>query len=387
MILEKLVAMRKSPLTGPVDMFLVTREQARAFYAPAQPASSAPAPPPEPRQRPRDPKQELYQLMGLVPPRTDVAERALDNLISLITGFYSPELDAFYMLDEITGGVTGINAQMTIVHELTHALQDQYHDLIKLGADRSSSWDSTIALQDLMEGDALAMEIGYFGFTTRSSYRVPVCFTIPAPIRPGVPFIIERELDTWYEDGFCFVQTAEKLLPNGIAGIWERPPTSTEQILHPDKYLAGEGARPVSLPEIDAVLGQEWRQLAANDFGEFTWQNIILAGLPSDRPRVQRAAAGWGGDAWSLYVSEQGRLMQSVVAWDTPAEAREFWDALLQSLGNRGAGRQAAQRENALALELNGTTWRGQIDGDKVTLLASNDPTALDEVAAHLGLN
>jgi hypothetical protein len=38
-------------------------------------------------------------------------------------------------------------------------------------------------------------------------------------------------------------------------------------------------------------------------------------------------------------------------------------------------------------LDLNGTTWRGEIEGDKVTLVASNDPAALEAIAAHLGLN
>ena len=87
------------------------------------------------------------------------------------------------------------------------------------------------------------------------------------------------------------------LLANGVADVWAALPTTTEQILHPEKYLAGEGALPVSLPPLTPALGAGWRSLLGSSFGEFSLQNLLLLGLAADRVLVQRAAAGWGGDA------------------------------------------------------------------------------------------
>jgi hypothetical protein len=381
-ILQEIARLRGTPQKGNVEKFLLNRAQARAYYSEDPPAN-----PQAGGSRPLDAKNELYKLLGLVPDRADtnVQQQSVDNLISLITGFYSAELKAFYMLDEITGGVLGGSATATIAHEFVHALQDQYYDINAIAARIEDDWDATRAFQDVLEGDALYFEEQYLGYSLRSTYRVPVCFTIPQPAR-SVPFIIERELDTWYEDGLCFVRAVLPQLPGGIASVWEHLPSTTEQVLHPEKYIAGEGAKPVTLQPIDAALGEGWTKLAQHNFGEFTLQNLLVAGLASNRPLVQRAAAGWGGDAWSLYVQDDARLMQSTIVWDSEAEAREFWDALVTSLYNRGSGRQPPIGEDRLSLDLADRTWRGAIAGDRVTLLVSNDPAALDRVAMRLAM-
>jgi hypothetical protein len=372
--------LRGTPPKHNVDMFLLTRAQARAYYGGAEPT------PGEPQPEPLDAKQELYQLLGLIQPRADLEQQSLDNLISLITGFYSPELDALYVLEEIRGGLEGIGAQLTIVHELVHALQDQHYDIVFLDAERSDDWDAKTALLDVMEGDAIAAEIAYFGFSTRAAYRVPVCFQIPPPIRPGVPFIVERELDTWYEDGLCFVQAVAPQLPDGVAGIWENLPTTTEQILHPEKYLTGEGAKPVTLRPLATTLGGSWSQLYSSTFGEFTLQNILLAGLAGDRPLVQRAAAGWDGDRWALYTQDDARLAHVETLWESDDEARQFWDAFITSIYNRGSGRQPPATADRLSIDLDGRTWRAQLQGNRVTFLVSNDVPALEAAASILGL-
>jgi hypothetical protein len=363
-------------------MFLLSREQARAYYGASEGTDGTrPSREGEPR---LDPRNELYKLLGLIPdrPETDVARQSTDNLIGQITGFYAPELKAFYMLNEIIGGVNGGSATATMAHEFAHALQDQRHDLNRLTAERADDWDATRALQQVMEGDALAAENAYLGFSLRSTYRRPMCFQIPPRARPNVAFVVERELDTWYEDGVCFV---DAVLPHieGIEALWERLPTTTEQILHPEKYLAGERAITITLPSF-AGLGPQWRRLESSSFGEFSVQNLLLLGM-TDRPAVQRAAAGWGGDDWALYVNEGGRLFSYAVRWDSNEEAGEFWTALVLSLTNRGAV-FAASSETALDATIDGRGWRAQLTGDRVTILVSNDTTALGAAAALAGL-
>ncbi len=374
-------------------MFLLSRDQARAYYggednAGAAIGGAAPL-------RPLDPQDELYRLLGLVPAREersdgqpsqdrDLRQQSVDNLVAQITGFYSPDLEAFYMLETIIGGVSGGSARATMAHEFTHALQDQYHDLNALAAARADDWDAFRALQDVVEGDAIASESAYLGFTLRSTYRLPVCFRIPAPARAGVPFGVERELDTWYEDGPCFIEAVTPLLANGVADVWAALPTTTEQILHPEKYLAGEGALPVSLPPLTPALGAGWRSLLGSSFGEFSLQNLLLLGLAADRVLVQRAAAGWGGDAWELYTRGDDRLLAYAVEWDDAGEAREFWAAFVASLSARSPVARPAP--DALMVEIGGVVWRAALVGARVDLVVSTDAAAAMDAAAAIGL-
>jgi hypothetical protein len=357
-----------------VDMFLLTRPQIRAVYE--QPTPGPTGTPPPPNVPILDLKQEVYVLLGLIPPpeRTggrELDELQLDNLIPLITGFYNHEFNAFYLVDGINGGLNGGLARSTIVHELTHALQYQYQDIDGIGRERASDWDGTTALLDVLEGDAVNTENLVLGFSTRSTYRQPVCFTIPPPQRTDTTFAVERELDTWYEDGLCFIQAVSDKVLRGVVGIFEDLPTTTEQILHPEKYIAGEAATVVALRPL--TLGGGWQELGRANFGEFGLQNLLLLGLLGDRPGVQAAAAGWGGDAFGLYANGDARLLYAETTWDTPEDAREFMDALVASLARRGSGIPPFDPAYSYATDLGSTSWRAYLTGSRVTLLVAND--------------
>ena len=139
------------------------------------------------------------------------------------------------------------------------------------------------------------------------------------------------------------------------------------------KYLAGEGARSVTLADLTGTLGGGWSRAGTGVFGEFMVQNILLSGLPNDRTRVQAAAAGWGGDAWSLYVTGDSRLLQASITWDTAEDAAEFWQTLLRALTSRGA---SLPDPSVAAIDVTaGTaTWRAKLDGATTSLLLTNDP-------------
>ncbi|MGE3986282.1 MAG: hypothetical protein AB7G38_19100 [Dehalococcoidia bacterium] len=383
-VFEQIAAARGVAIKAPVDMFILTREQARAFYTSTGgvTGSSGESSPGGNTGPPLNIQQEVYDVLGLIPERKPpqssgqaapptLQESQVDNLISLITGFYSPELNALYLVESATG------SRSTIVHELTHALQYQYADIPKIERQRANDWDATTALLDVLEGDAVNTEIQLLGFSTRQSYRQPVCFTIPAPQRAGTPYVVERELDTWYEDGLCFVQALAG--QRGFEALFADLPTTTEQILHPEKYLAGEGRIPVTLPSLTPALGSEWRRASGSTFGEFMLQNVLLTGLKTQRGLVQSAAAGWGGDAWSLYVNGDGRLLQTDITWDTPEDAAEFWSALLTSLVAQGATPPPAEAP-AFEVTVGTTTWRGVLSGSTTKLIVSNDAAAAQKV-------
>lgn len=369
-IIDRVARLRGTPPKGEVAMNLVGRREAVQYFRDGIEE--------EDRQR-YQVQEDVYRLLGLIPETT----RLLDSLLSFlgqgVLGFYDSDLNAFYLLDDI-GSIEGVVARSTLVHEFTHALQDQYSDLDALSESREDDWDASLALSHAVEGEAVAMEAAYEGF----SWRLVSCFTIPPVTGGGIPYVIRRDLMTWYEDGYCFIDAVKSALPGGAAGVFERLPVSTEQVLHPQKYLAGETPIPVSLPPLAGALGEGWSVVEGSTLGEYALQNLLVLGLPAQRPRVQDAAAGWGGDAWRLYGRDGSRLLQATVAWDSPGDAQQFFLALSDSVRARAAAFEAA--EGGFQAVMNGRTWRAAIAGDRVTFVVSDDPLAAERAAAALGL-
>jgi hypothetical protein len=390
-LLTQIGEVRGTPARREIDMFILTREQARAYYlGDADPVGNEePSDSTETEAKPPQPfnlRQETYVLLGLIPPpdpstgASGLEEQQIDNLISQITGFYSNEFGALYLVEN-SGSC--VQQRSTIVHELTHALQYQYRDIDSLAQERAGNWDATTALLDVLEGDAVYTETRVLGFSTRSScVREPVCFEI-APQRSDSPYVVERELDTWYEDGVCFIAAVRDRLTRGITGIFEDLPTTTEQILHPDKYLAGEPARLVFLNSLLDSLGPGWEQKGRANLGEFTLQNLLLTGLPDDRVLVQDAAAGWGGDSFFFYRKDDGaELLHLETRWDSADDASEFYAALVQAMVNLSGDAGPEEGATQYRTTIGNVTWSTTVASDRVTLLVSTDPAALEAAAA-----
>jgi hypothetical protein len=98
---------------------------------------------------------------------------------------------------------------------------------------------------------------------------------------------------------------------------------STEQILHPEKYLAGEVPLEVTLADTASVLGANWRQVDEETLGEFYVRLLFREHL--SRTEYNTAATGWGGDRYRTFVREDGEVaMVTVLLWDTATDAEEF---------------------------------------------------------------
>ncbi len=371
-ILERLVGVRGLAPTSDIGMNLIGRTEALDFYR----ASITD----EDREAVRV-QQELYALLGLIPEDSDILALFLDLLGRNIAGFYSSDLKAFYLLHD-RADLGSLASKQTIVHELTHALQDQHYDLMALSEEREADWDATTALLSLLEGDAVATETAYFSLALRSR---PKCFTIPVFPFSNLPYVIVRELNSWYDDGLCFVETAAPQLSQGVDGLFENPPASTEQILHPEKYLAGELPIAVTLPAIDGALGENWSRTESSTFGEFSLQNLLILGLPDNRDQIQNATAGWGGDSWAFFEDETGnRFFQLTIVWDTVVDAQEFWQALLESVENRASAGLDSKSPQEFRADLNGHAWLVTIEADRVVIFVTDDSNALGRVATFL---
>jgi hypothetical protein len=107
-----------------------------------------------------------------------------------------------------------------------------------------------------------------------------------------------------------------------LDAAYRSPPKTTEQVLHPEKYLTGENAVPVAAPEPE-VGGTV---VASGHLGEFVLRTMLLA--CNGFAEAKRAAEGWGGDAFTLATRRGNTQLRLVTTWDCEADALEFESAL-----------------------------------------------------------
>lgn len=284
---------------------------------------------------------QFYIAFDLLPAGADLLTLYKDFLGQQIGGYYDTEVKEMNVV-LISGNrpsfILPVLEQITYAHEYTHVLQDQHFDLDSLLDEDFSleNPDGAQARLSLIEGDATYVMNEY---TVRITQEAPLLvlmqvliqgaasgsLTIPA----GTPRIIERELLSPYLDGLNFV---EALIADGgldrVNEAYSNPPQSTEHIIHPDRYLAGDNPVEVSLQVDENPFEDEnWTLLFDRTLGEFFLREYLDTQLaPLD---VIDAATGWGGDRYHLYynaVTDQ-RAWVLKLEWDSERDAEEFADA------------------------------------------------------------
>jgi hypothetical protein len=226
----------------------------------------------------------------------------------------------------LAGWFVGPFEELIYVHEFTHALQDQHFGIgaSPLIADS----DQFLARTALVEGDAELVQRMYMDvhFSDRGETRaVRQAARLRGSELEGVPQELVAQLGFPYEYGVGFVETLYGL------GGWERvnaayegPPLSTEQVLHIERYIAGEEPVVVNVYDLSDVLGDRWGEVDRGVLGEYlTWRYLAQA-IPEEDARV--AAEGWGGDRYAVYYEMSERQLALVLrsVWDAVAEAEEF---------------------------------------------------------------
>ncbi|HEX8653540.1 MAG TPA: hypothetical protein VF708_22170 [Pyrinomonadaceae bacterium] len=289
---------------------------------------------------------------GALPEGIDLAQLAA-NFTALTAGAtYSP-LDKQILL------VDKNKDDSLLAHEFVHALQDQNFDLMKLLVVRPYNFDRTEAVFALIEGDAMNVqrradegdaygrksleeitrqENGRFG-----DYRKEVGYLFP-------PLLTETFIFR-YRDGARFVEFVRRSKgQQGVDALFNRPPVSSEQILHPEKYAQGEALREVQVDE-GAFAGSGWRAVTSTPLGEIGIRGLLMAGV-ADR-EATRAAAGWGGDRAYLFErTSEGSLPLFIwkTVWDRPVDAEEFfqtYNALQRRRNNLQVGNALTSGEEA----------------------------------------
>lgn len=280
--------------------------------------------------------ERFYVALGLLTPDIDLQDVYLDLLGSQIAGFYDSDTEVMNVLpivgDDTDDGLT-ITEQVIYVHEFTHALQDQHFDLDALldAPEVLGNPDRSLATLALVEGDASATMSLYLQEVAQRNPLAALGMLVEGLqggtlfLPEGIPPILLNELLFPYNDGMNFViEISGEDGWNTVNAAYANPPTTSEQILHPEKYLAGEGAQEVELEDSSAALGEGWTLDWDTVLGEFYLREHLDTHLSSSH--AAGAADGWGGDRFHVYYNAAtGETAWALrTAWDSNNEYEEF---------------------------------------------------------------
>ncbi len=328
------------------------------------------------------PDERLLRLLGLIEPDTDLRALIEELLAEQVLGFYDGETRELV----VRGDQESLSplTRLIVVHELVHALTDQHFGFFErlealVDEDR---FDEAAALQALIEGDATYFQLVYMqeslGLTELVSLQQEIT-SQDFSVLESSPQFLQDDLAFPYDEGFRYVTALVDA--GGIAAVddaYEAPPLTTEQILHPERYLAGEPPLDVDLPPTPVDGYEVYEESVLGEWGV----SLLFVGN-DDRGLVTQVGAGWGGDRYR--VLDNGTDVALVLRYrgETDQDAVEVTQAWLRLLTER-FGEGAADAEGEL---FQSDAGYGFVDreGDSLTVIVASDPAvgaALREAVA-----
>lgn len=312
-----------------------------------------------------------YAKLGLFPQALDLKKSLLDFYTAQVAAFYDPETKKLVLPEDLGGGILlgavqflsqrDILGEMVLAHELTHALQDQHFSL-KDRLRSSSNDDKTLAFHAVAEGDATLGGFGYlFGGIDDKSLDL-INQTVRESMQEArsalsdVPEAIIEELLFQYYGGISFVSRLlrEKGWP-GINRLYSSPPLSTEQILHPEKYLdLPDPPTRMELKDISILFDSDWKEIENNVLGELMVQVLFKRFLSEEEAKV--VANGWDGDRFVAFQHGKEIAFIWATVWDFSRDAEEFLQGYQKILAKKygsavvSNGSYTEQRENRVVV-------------------------------------
>lgn len=259
--------------------------------------------------------QAVLQAMGLLKPDVNLEAVVKSFSEEAILGFYDPESKELV----VRGASPTPFVRSVLVHELTHALEDQYFDL-----NRDDLGDeATIGFDALAEGSALRIEERFRRSLSdkdrRAAEKAEEGFS--GGVSKDIPEVIQ------FAFGFPYAYGPELVKAIVVAGGQARldaafvnPPASSEQVLEPQRYLRGDAPRAVPLPRADRPAFDD------GEIGELFLVLMLRAELDDDTGLD--AARGWGGDHYVAWRAGRRTCVRMSFVMDTAKDTAELDKAL-----------------------------------------------------------
>ena len=204
---------------------------------------------------------------------------------------------------------TGAGERTAALPEVVHALQDQHYDLRRLLRLPGGS-DARLAAAAAVEGHATLVS------------RVLAPRALASHGGPKLTRYLELRRGFVTDVGLRFASDLRNLGGrSALLGSLQRFPATSEQVFHLDKYLEREPARAIVLP----VEAAGMTLVRDGSFGELDVRALLAVfGVP----RLDHAAAGWGGGRTALYRRAGAEAVAVALDWDSERDALEWAEAV-----------------------------------------------------------
>ena len=278
--------------------------------------------------------EEILTMLGLLPEGSDLRELAGTIFGEEVAGFYDDEKKQMTL---VAGSGEGTEGEITLAHELTHALEDQHFDLgLQGGLD-----DHRTARSALIEGTATVAMVDYLvrfltgGAVGRSQAIAQLQAADLLQSDSGLPPYLQRSLLFPYAAGARFVDAIGTWRPSNRA-LRGTGPASTEQVLHPGQVPR---ARAPSARRRRAAAGRGMEEGRLGDDRRIRHARAD----PLLRLAGQRDARGGGLGRRRIRAVAEGRegVLTLAWRWDTRRDAAEFVSTLPRYIERSLDGRRA----------------------------------------------
>jgi len=311
----------------------------------------------------------VLKKFGLLDRDFDLKPFMLALLKEQIAGYYDSKTKTVYLLDWIDAETQ----KPVLVHELTHALQDQHTDLEKW-SDMTPSDLAKNATEDndhlardemdtartaVLEGQAMAVFMDYeLRKTGRSIVKNPELLeemqnqesgTDDSPVLARAPLLLSESLMFPYKDGLSFEQDIwmDKGQKAAFEGVLDHPPASSWEVMNPRVYEQGKQSPVLVLPDIHPLLKGEFQPYDVGQVGQLDMRILaqILGGEAASRDLTPAWDGGiyWAGQRVSARTAAEQASTNSIAlmylsAWKNASSAATFAHLYGDEIGRKYSG-------------------------------------------------
>ncbi len=317
---------------------------------------------------------------GLVPADFDLAKSTVDLLTEQAAAFYDYDRKKLF----ITESTPSDTQEPVLAHELSHALADQSFNLARFIRQGRKSDDGASARMAVMEGQATWLMSEFLarksGQTLKNSPALVAMMSNLSesgagqyPVFDSAPLYERITLIFPYTKGMLFQNTVfERDNQEGFAEVFRKPPVSTQQILHPEKYFAGVKPTDPALPE-QRLRG--YKGLVGGSLGEL--EHAILLEQYAGKPRAAEISSHWRGSSFELLENTKAHRVVLLYSseWDSEESARRYFTAYRGVMEKKWKG-MAVSAESEDSLEGTGDDGAFELrrKGSIVTSAEGLDP-------------
>ena len=299
----------------------------------------------------------VLEKFGLLPPDYDLHSEFLRLMAEQVAAYYDPKTKSVNLLDWVQPDVQ----KPILAHELTHALQDQMVGVEKwelAGAKDDATplpdqqeyvvEEEQAARQCVTEGQGMAAMFDYTlaplgkDILTAPEYvdavRAAMGDSKDSPVFDQAPMFLKESLLMPYTFGLDFVRSvmAKQGKDAAFAGILEKPPIDTRQVMQPQTYLMHVAVPPLKVPDLNQIIAPDYRRFDFGGMGEFDIYLLAKQYGADDTPNYYRHwRGGYYFAAHKKGAPKDQIAMLFFTHWDSPEAAYDFAKLYADYVPNR----------------------------------------------------